>query len=272
MDTKIAEQKLSKLISYINSLESLAIAFSGGVDSTFLLKVAHDTLGDRAVGLTIKSHSVSKRENMETVAFCKAEGIPHYQILINELDIEGFRENPPDRCYICKKQLFEKMGQKAKELGILNLAEGSNTDDDGDYRPGHKAIKELGVLSPLRYAELSKEEIRYLSKKLNLPTWNKPSFACLSSRFPYGEEITIEKLDMVEKSEEFLAGLGFKQFRVRIHGNLARVEVPTDDFDLVMNNREKIILELKKYGFTYVTMDLQGYRTGSMNETLKLKE
>ena len=263
------ESKFENLKEYIKSLESVAVAFSSGVDSTFLLKMAHNLLGDKVIAVTAKSCSFPKRELNEAVEFCKKENIKHIIVESEELDIEGFRKNPINRCYLCKRELFEKIINIAEKEGIKNIIEGSNTDDDGDYRPGLQAIKELNIKSPLRYANLTKKDIRELSKRLNLKTAQKQSFACLSSRFPYGEEINEEKLLMVDKAEQFLLDLGFHQVRVRIHNNLARIEVGVDEFDNLILNREKIVSEFNKIGFIYVSMDLKGYRTGSMNETLK---
>ncbi|MCH5321412.1 MAG: ATP-dependent sacrificial sulfur transferase LarE [Eubacterium sp.] len=264
-------EKYEKLKEYLKSLESVAVAFSSGVDSTFLLKTAHDVLGDKVIAVTAQSCSFPKRELGEAIAFCEKENIKHIVFESEELDIDGFSQNPVNRCYLCKKEIFEKIIKIAKEYSVENIVEGSNTDDDGDYRPGHQAVKELNIKSPLRFAELSKEEIRTLSKELGLPTWKKQSFACLSSRFVYGETISREKLIMVDKAEQLLLDLDFTQVRVRIHNNIARIEVNPNEFEKLLENREQIVSSLKEYGFAYVTMDLTGYRTGSMNETLKDK-
>ena len=251
-------------------LGSVAVAFSAGVDSTFLLKVAHTVLGDKAIAVTARSCSFPERELKEAQAFCEKEKIEHIIIDSEELSIDGFRQNPKNRCYLCKHELFSKIGEVAKDRGIEHVAEGSNLDDNGDYRPGLLAVAELGVKSPLRFAELTKEEIRALSKELGLPTWNKQSFACLSSRFVYGETISEEKLAMVDKAEQLLLDLGFRQVRVRVHGTIARIEVWPDEFERLLRDeaRNRIYRELKNLGFSYVTMDLGGYRTGSMNEVL----
>lgn len=268
------EKKLENLQNYLKGLGSVAVAFSSGVDSTFLLKVAHDVLGDKVLAVTAQSCSFPKRELNEAIAFCEKEGIRHVICHSEELEIDGFAQNPPNRCYLCKHELFEKIGSLAQENGIAYVAEGSNMDDNGDYRPGLQAVAELGVKSPLREVGLYKEEIRAISKELGLPTWDKQSFACLSSRFVYGETISEEKLGMVEKAEQLLLDLGFHQVRVRIHGLLARIEVMPEEFPKLMeaDTREKIVRKFKEYGFTYVTMDLLGYRMGSMNETLNLQK
>ncbi len=267
MDT---HEKLEKLKADIQNMGSLAIAFSGGVDSTFLLKVAVDVLGDKAVAVTARSSTYPEREFNEAVAFAKSIGANHIVIDSEELDIDGYADNPVNRCYYCKHELFEKVKDVAKEKGIHYVSDGSNIDDLGDYRPGMQAVKELEVVSPLKAAELTKDDIRLLSKEMDLPTWNKPAFACLASRFPYGEKITREKLAMVDKAEQFLLDLGFRQVRVRHHGDLARIEVGADERSRFFNDEfmEKVYNELKKIGFTYVSLDMKGYRTGSMNETI----
>ena len=259
------DEKFEKLKEYLKSLNTVAVAFSGGVDSTFLLKTAHDVLGDNAVAITAKSCSYPERELNDAKTFCKNEGIHHIIIESEELNIDGFSHNPKNRCYLCKTELFNKMRKVTDELGIEYIAEGSNIDDDGDYRPGLIAVREQGIKSPLRYAQLNKNEIRSLSKKLGLKTWNKQSFACLSSRFVYGEEITREKLGMVEKAEQYLLDLGFTQVRVRVHGLMARIELKKDEFAALIDASDEVYEYLKSLGFTYVSLDLGGYRTGSMN-------
>lgn len=267
---KIANEKLERLKIYLKELGSVAVAFSSGVDSTFLLKVAHDTLGDNVIAVTARSCSFPRRELEEAKAFCEREGIRHFICDSEELDIDGFSDNPPNRCYLCKKELFEKIIKIAQDEKVNHIAEGSNMDDNGDYRPGLMAVAELSVKSPLREVELYKEEIRILSKELGLPTWEKQSFACLSSRFVYGERITEEKLTMVDSAEQLLLDRGFHQIRVRIHDKMARIEVMPEEFEKLIekDTREEIVTKFREYGFTYVSMDLSGYRTGSMNETL----
>lgn len=264
-------EKYVYLQDYLHSLGSVAVAFSSGVDSTFLLKVSHDVLGERAIAITAASRSFPKRELKEAEDFCRQNGIRHIVCQSEELDIEGFRQNPKNRCYLCKHELFEKIWAIAREHGLAAVAEGSNMDDNGDYRPGLIAVRELGVKSPLREAKLNKAEIRTLSRQLGLPTWNKQSFACLSSRFVYGETISEEKLTMVDRAEQLLLDLGFHQVRVRIHDTIARIEILPEEFERILADdvRKRIYAQLKSFGFTYVTLDLLGYRTGSMNETLK---
>lgn len=271
---KINDEKYIKLCDYLKSLEKVAVAYSSGVDSTFLLKVAFDTLGaDNVIAVTASSSWFPDREYEEAKNFCIENDIKQIVVNIDENDVEGFKENPVNRCYICKKAIFSRLLEIAKENGIDEVVEGSNVDDNGDYRPGHIAIKELNIKSPLREALLTKAEIRELSKELNLKTWKKPSFACLASRFVYGETINKEKLSLVDKAEQLLMDMGFEQFRVRIHGDkdfIARIEVNPSDISKIAEdeNREKVFEAFKSFGFSYVALDLKGYRTGSMNETI----
>ena len=263
-------QKEEKLKAYIRDLGSLAVAFSGGVDSTYLCAVAHEVLGDRMIAVTARSESFPEREFREAEDFCRENGIRQLTLVSEELEIEGFRHNPKNRCYLCKKEIFGKILDMARKEGIAYVAEGSNMDDLGDYRPGLQAVAELGVTSPLREAGLTKQEIRDLSRKRNLPTWDKPSFACLASRFVYGEPITKERLNRVGAAEQLLLDLGFRQVRVRIHGEeneMARIEVLPEEIARFSQDqlRQKVWTGLKAMGFAYVTLDLQGYRTGSMN-------
>ncbi len=267
-----AEQndKLSRLRKIISDLGSLAVGFSGGVDSSFLLAVAGEELGDRLIAVTGADASVPEREVNEAKEFCRERGIRHIICKINPLEDEEYRKNGPDRCYFCKRGIFGKIKEIARENGIEYLAEGSNMDDLGDYRPGLRAVEELSVKSPLREAGLYKSDIRILSKAMGLPTWSKPAYACLASRFVYGEEITEEKLHMIDKAEQFLIEHGFFEERVRMHGNIARIEVPASDIPRLASDeiRSAVYEEFKKLGFLFVTLDMKGYRTGSMNATL----
>jgi len=265
------ETKTKKLREIFQSMKRVVVAFSGGVDSTLLLKVAQDALGDENVlAVTALSPLFPEREVIGVEKLIRTLGARHRLIQSNELEIPGFSKNPPNRCYYCKKKLFEELLDLANEESILFVVEGSTLDDDKDHRPGRMAVQELGIRSPLREAGFTKAQVRELSKVLGLPTWDKPSFACLASRFPYGEEISEEGLEMVDAAEDYLFGLGFKQVRVRHYGNLARIEILKEEMARLMNGslREEVVNHLKKIGYQYVTLDLQGFRSGSMIEVL----
>jgi len=268
------QNALKQLARHLEKMGSLAVAYSGGVDSTFLLKVAHDVLSDRAIAVTAQSPTYPEREFKEAAEFARSAGIQHMVIQSEELEIEGFTDNPPNRCYLCKYELFSKIKEMAGKHGIPFIAEGSNIDDLGDYRPGLQAIKELGIISPLKDAGLGKEAIRILSKQMGLPTWDKPAFACLASRFPYGVKITREKLAMVDRAERYLLELGFKQVRVRHHGDTARIEVSPAEQSKFFNPElmGNVYRQFQKIGFAYAALDLRGYRTGSMNEVIDTKQ
>lgn len=263
-------RKLSALQNMIKSMDSLAIAFSGGVDSTFLLKVAHEILGDRVIAVTASSSTYPEREFRAAVDFVNDIGIKHLVIAAEELDIEGFADNPLNRCYLCKRELFTQIVGIAGQNNINYVADGSNVDDIKDYRPGLKALGELGIISPLREVGMTKEDIRALSKEMDLPTWNKPAFACLASRIPYGQRISREKLSMVDKAEQYLLDLGFRQIRVRHHGDIARIEVSPQERTLFVDEKlmDQVNEQFRQIGFAYTALDLKGYRTGSMNEQI----
>lgn len=271
--TDEARTKLARVKAELTSLKSVLVAFSGGVDSSFLLKVAFDTLGaDKVLAVTARSSTYPQRELDNAITVAGLIGARHMVIDSEELDIEGFSKNPVNRCYYCKGELFGKLTQLAAKEGFSTVLDGANADDASDHRPGSVAAVEQGVRSLLKECGVTKNEIRALSLALGLPTWNKPAFACLASRFPYGDEITREKLGMVEQAEYFLRDMGFTQLRVRNHGGVARIELATEEMAQVVepDTARKIHDRLKEIGFKYVALDLLGYRTGSMNETLGL--
>ena len=262
--------KLERLASNLKGYGSLLVAFSGGVDSTFLLKMAFDTLGDKVVAFTEASPLHQSWELDESRALAEKLGVQQIIFSSDELDNSAFAANPPDRCYICKQAIFAKAIAKARELGLAQVVDGSNIDDLSEYRPGRKALEELNIKSPLLEAGFTKIDIRTASRILGLPTWNRQSLACLASRFPYGTAITSERLRQVETCETFLRKEGFSTFRVRYHGELARIEVTVDEIlRLALSPmRERVVEHFKTAGFTYVTVDLQGFRSGSMDELL----
>ncbi len=263
--------KLAKLERIVAECGGALVAFSGGVDSTFLLSVAKDALGARLLAVTIAFPAVPAAEIRRARALARSLRVRHLVVRADDVaDMERFRDNPPDRCYHCKKAILSKLVSIAQALGFPCILEASNVDDLGDYRPGHRAVRELGARSPLVEAGITKADIRALSKKRGLPTWNKPSAACLASRIPYGETITREKLGRIEKGEAYLAKLGFGAVRLRHHGDLARIEVPAGEIPRLASGalRGRVAAKLKALGFRYVTFDLEGYRSGSLNEAL----
>jgi len=274
MSSDNLQSKYAILQSLIGEMESVAIGYSGGVDSTLLLKVAVDVLGENAVAMIGRSETYPTREFEEAVKIAESIGARYVVVNTEETDIIKFKENPVNRCYFCKTELFGKLEEIARREGLKWIADGTITDDVGDFRPGMKAKAENNVRSPLLEAGLSKAEVRELSKHLGLPTWDKPAFACLSSRFPYGMSITKENLTKIDNAETFLRDEGFRFFRVRFHDErTARIEVGAQEIRRLLDEslREKLVAHLKELGFTYVTLDLQGYRSGSMNEALPLE-
>ncbi|MBQ9021837.1 MAG: ATP-dependent sacrificial sulfur transferase LarE [Eggerthellaceae bacterium] len=262
------EEKLEALKQHLADYGRLAVAFSGGVDSTFLLAVTHKVLGDNACALTAQSPAFPEREHAEALDFCKQRGIRHLVFDAKQLDIEGFVQNSPERCYFCKRGLFESMMNLAQEHDLGPVADGSNTDDTSDYRPGSRALSELNIVSPLLECGFSKNDIRAASAALGLATAEKPSFACLATRIPYGTPITADALAQLGAAEQALLDLGLTAVRVRINGAEARIEVPPSEMEKAFKLRDDIVRHLKEAGFNYVALDLEGYRTGSMNETL----
>jgi uncharacterized protein len=268
--TKLSS-KLKRLEAILSDMQSVLVAYSGGADSTFLLKVASNILGDRAIAVTASSATYTPQELEEARKNTELIGAKHIIVHTNELDDPDFASNPPDRCYYCKKELFTKLFELAQQHSLNYVIDGSTCDDEKDFRPGTRAAVEFRVRSPLKDAGFTKEEIRAHSKDMHLPTWDKPPLPCLSTRFPYGTQITKEKVVRVGRAEEFLAGFGIRQLRVRDHNNIARIEVPRKDMPMFLDEEisKQIMENFKALGYTYVTLDLQGYRMGSMNEPLK---
>jgi len=271
MSQDAVNKALTKLRALIRSLESVVVAYSGGVDSTLVVALAKEELGEKVLAVTIKSELYPQWQSDDAAKVAAELGVRHEIVRTSELEIDRFAENPPDRCYYCKRELFGHIGRIAEREGFAAVLDGANADDPHDHRPGLRAAAELGVRSPLKETGITKEMVREISRSLGLPTWSKPAFACLASRFPYGLRITRERLAMVAQAEEVLRSIGLKQYRVRHHDTIARIEVPAEEIERLSSPevRKELVTAFKRIGYLYVTLDLEGFRSGSMNAALR---
>ena len=263
------KKKLESLHNELSTMNNTLVAFSGGVDSSLLAKLAHDTLGEKATAVIVISPTLPDRELQEAREIASSIGIKLLEMPSDEIDLPEYYINSDQRCYVCKDYRYRMLRKYASDHGYQTILDGSNADDLNDFRPGHRAVQEQGVRSLLQEAGFSKAEIRKLAKEMDLPNWDKPSSACLASRIPYGEKITPEKLSKIGQAEEYLFQLGFRQLRVRHHRDVARIEIPAEDFDKLLHNSENINQKLKEIGYSYITLDIRGFRSGSLNEGIK---
>lgn len=263
-----AEEKQLRLVELFRECESVLVSFSGGVDSTYLLKIAYDTLGKNAVAATGLSQTYAAEEMDDAQQICREIGARHLVVATAELTDPRYADNTHQRCFFCKTELYSRLSEVARENDLRVVVDGSNADDLDDFRPGLRAARNLGIRSPLQEVGLTKDEVRALSQRLNLRTWDKPAVACLSSRFEYGDPITVEKLRLVASAESAVRALGFRGFRVRHHGSMARIELPKDQFLLAIERADELVEKVRETGYRHVVLDLAGYRSGSMNEVL----